>query len=79
MTALPAQRLGLRDRGQVREGAYADLVLFDPAAVEDRATFESPHQYAGGIDHVMVNGQWVVRDGQQTDARPGQVLRRGNT
>jgi N-acyl-D-amino-acid deacylase len=50
-------------------------VIFGPEAVADRATFDEPHQYAGGISHVMVNGQWVVRDGEQTAARPGQILR----
>jgi N-acyl-D-aspartate/D-glutamate deacylase len=76
MTSLPTDRLGLKDRGRLREGYAADLVIFDPATVQDRATFENPHQYPTGISHVMVNGQWVVRDGQQTDARPGQVLKR---
>ena len=75
MTSLPADRLGLGDRGRLREGKAADLVILDPATVQDRATFEEPHQYPVGITHVMVNGQWVVRDGQQTDARPGQILR----
>ncbi|HIC87934.1 MAG TPA: D-aminoacylase [Anaerolineae bacterium] len=75
MTSLPADRLGLRDRGRLEEGFAADLVIFDPATVQDRATFENPHQYPTSISHVMVNGQWVVRDGEQTEARPGQILR----
>ena len=75
MTSLPADRLGLRDRGRIQEGSAADLLLLDPATVQDQATFEAPHQYPAGISHVMVNGQWVVRDGQQTEARPGQILR----
>ena len=75
MTSLPADRLGLRDRGRIKEGSAADLLLLDPATVQDQATFEAPHQYPAGISHVMVNGQWVVRDGQQTEARPGQILR----
>ncbi len=75
MTSLPADRLGLRDRGRLQEGKTADLVILDPATVQDRATFEVPHQYPVGISHVMVNGQWVVRDSEQTGARPGQVLR----
>ncbi|HET7551687.1 MAG TPA: amidohydrolase family protein, partial [Gemmatimonadaceae bacterium] len=78
MTGMPARRLGLRDRGQVAEGMYADLVVFDPATVEDRATFEDPHQYPVGIDYVLVNGVAVVDGGKFTDARPGLVLRRGH-
>ena len=78
MTGMPAKRLGLRDRGQVAEGMYADLVVFDPATVEDRATFENPHQYPVGIDYVLVNGVAVVDGGKFTDARPGLVLRRGH-
>jgi N-acyl-D-amino-acid deacylase len=69
----------LNDRGQLRESYAADLVVFDPGAVQDQATFESPHQYPLGISHVMVNGQWAVRDGKQTDARPGQILRHKGT
>ena len=76
MTGMPAKRLGLRDRGQVAEGMYADLVVFDPATVEDRATFENPHQYPVGIDYVLVNGVAVVDGGKFTDARAGRVLRR---
>ncbi len=75
MTALPAERLGLKDRGRVKEGGAADLVIFDPTTVRDAATFQDPHQYPEGIQHVMVNGQWVVKDGKQTNARPGQILR----
>ena len=75
MTSLPAARLGLERRGQVQEGCAADLVILDPENVQDRATFEQPHQYPVGISHVMVNGQWVVFDGAQTTARPGAVLR----
>jgi len=75
MTSLTADRLGLKDRGRLQEGYAADLVLFDPATVQDRATFEDSHQYPAGISHVMVNGQWVVCDGEQTQARPGRVLR----
>ncbi len=77
MTSAPAQRLGLRDRGLVREGLRADLTVFDPATVGDPATYMEPRQYATGIPHVLVNGQFVVRDGRHTGARPGQVLRKG--
>jgi N-acyl-D-amino-acid deacylase len=76
MTGLTAAQFGLRDRGAVREGAYADLVLFDPDAVIDRATFEHPVQPAAGIDLVLVNGRAVWRDGETTGARPGRALRR---
>jgi len=77
MTSLPAQTFGLRDRGLVREGMAADLVVFDDAAVSDRATFERPHQYAAGFEHVLVNGVAVVDGGRLTEARPGAPLRRG--
>jgi dihydroorotase/N-acyl-D-amino-acid deacylase len=77
MTGMPAKRLGLSDRGQVADGMYADVVVFDPATVEDRATFEDPHQYPVGIDYVLVNGVAVVDGGKFTDARAGRVLRRG--
>jgi len=75
MTGLPAKRLGLADRGVVKVGAKADLVVFDPATVADRATFENPHQYATGIGHVVVNGRVVISDGQHTGALPGRLLR----
>ena len=74
MTAFPAQRLGLLDRGLVRPGMKADLVVFDPARVRDLATFEKPHQYAEGISHVLTNGQVVFEAGAMTSARPGVVL-----
>lgn len=76
MTVLPADRLGLTDRGRIVEGAAADIVIFDPATVVDRATFEAPHQYPDGIPYVIVNGVPVVDGGVYTDARPGEVLRR---
>jgi len=76
MTSFPAQRFGLHDRGVLRPGAWADLVVFDLARVRDRATGVYPHQYPEGIDHVLVNGAPVVADGEHTGALPGQVLRR---
>ncbi len=76
MTSVPAAVFGLRDRGSLREGAYADLVLFDPEAVIDAATFESPKVTSPGIELVMVNGQAVWQHGRNTDARPGRVLSR---
>jgi N-acyl-D-aspartate/D-glutamate deacylase len=74
-TSLPAQRIGLRDRGLLREGFYADVVVFDPAMIAERATYEKPHQFAAGIPYVLVNGEVVVDDGHITAARPGMVVR----
>ena len=76
-TALPAARVGLDDRGVVKEGMHADLTLFDPNTVCDRGTFENPVQTSVGILHVIVNGVPVLRDTRPTDARPGRGLRRG--
>jgi hypothetical protein len=75
MTSMPAQRMRLWDRGLVRPGAYADLVVFDPATIRDRATFAEPRQYAEGVRYVAVNGRLVVDGGQLTTARPGRALR----
>ncbi|GAB7025513.1 N-acyl-D-amino-acid deacylase family protein [Geotalea toluenoxydans] len=78
MTGLPASRLGLSDRGLVREGYAADLVLFDPATVRDQADYADPHSYATGIVHLFVAGEPVIWDGKLTGRRPGRVLRRLN-
>ena len=75
-TSLPAQRLGFADRGLVRPGMAADLVVFDPDRVTDRATYEEPRQPAVGLPHVIVNGIPVVRDGVRTSDQPGRALRR---
>ncbi len=75
MTAMPATRLQLHGRGRVVAGAYADLVTFDPSTVVDNATFERPHQYPTGVRHVLVNGTFVIRDGEHSGATPGRVLR----
>jgi N-acyl-D-amino-acid deacylase len=75
MTSLPARTFGLRDRGLIREGMAADLVIFDPARVEDKATYTRPHQYSQGFDFVAVNGTLVVDEGKLTEQRPGQALR----
>ena len=75
MTSLPAQTFGFRDRGLVREGFAADLVIFDERSIGDRATFDKPHQYATGISYVIVNGEPVFADGVMTSARPGVALR----
>ncbi|HKB25688.1 MAG TPA: amidohydrolase family protein, partial [Methylomirabilota bacterium] len=74
MTGLPARRLGLRDRGVVRAGAKADLVVFDPKRVADQATYEEPHRYPVGIEHVLVNGRLVIKDGEHTGSLPGKLL-----
>ena len=76
ITGLPAEKLRWTDRGLLREGYRADLVVFDPETVMDRATYEDPHQYPVGIRHVLVNGRIVVRDETHTGARPGRVLGR---
>ncbi|HIB09088.1 MAG TPA: D-aminoacylase [Gemmatimonadetes bacterium] len=76
MTALPAERLGLNMRGQLREGWFADIVVFDPVSVADQATFEEPHQYPVGINWVLVNGEITVEEGTFRDVRAGRVLRR---
>ncbi|HEX5379258.1 MAG TPA: D-aminoacylase [Phenylobacterium sp.] len=75
LSAQPAHNLGLHDRGMIRTGAYADLVVFDPATVADHGTFERPQQFATGVSHVVVNGQVALADGEPTAARPGQVVR----
>ena len=74
LSALPATNLGLENRGFLREGMFADIAVFDPATIEDRATFEKPQQYAVGMKHVFVNGQQVLRDGEHTGAKPGRAL-----
>ena len=73
MTSLPAQIMGIPDRGWVREGYWADLVLFDDT-IADRATFPEPHQYPVGIPYVFVNGVAVVENGEFTKALPGKVI-----
>jgi len=75
LSGLPAANLGLRERGLLREGYYADVVVFDPRTIQDHATFEEPHQYATGVLHVFVNGEQVLRDGEHTGALPGRVVR----
>ncbi len=75
MTSLAAQRVGLADRGLVKPGMYADITVFNPATVIDRATFQKPHQTSVGIEYVIVNGQMVLKKGQLTSVRPGRGLR----
>src|SRR5437868_3303425 len=74
LSGLPATNLGLDRRGFIKEGMFADLVVFDPATIADRATFARPHQYAAGVKHVFVNGQQVLKDGEHTGATPGRAL-----
>jgi N-acyl-D-amino-acid deacylase len=75
LSAFPAENLGLDRRGRLREGYYADVVVFDPSTIQDHATYDAPHQYATGVQHVFVNGVQVLRNGEHTDARPGRVVR----
>ena len=76
MTSMPADQIGLADRGRIARGKKADLVVFDAGRVTDEATFEQPHQYASGIPHVMVNSVLVVAAGRHTGAKPGRALRK---
>ena len=75
LSGLPASNLKIRDRGLLKEGYYADVVVFDPATIQDHATFEEPHQYSTGVYHVFVNGEQVLKDGEHTGATPGRVVR----
>jgi N-acyl-D-amino-acid deacylase len=74
LSGLPAENLRLQQRGMLREGYFADVVVFDPTTVQDHATFEKPHQYATGLHHVLVNGVPVIKDGEHTGAKPGRFL-----
>ncbi len=76
MTKMVADKLGLDDRGHIAVGKKADLVVFDPATIHDRATYAEPRRAPGGLPHVFVNGAWTVRDGEHTGARAGGVLRK---
>jgi N-acyl-D-amino-acid deacylase len=75
LTSLPAGNLKLDRRGSLKTGYYADVVVFDPALIQDHATYEKPQQYATGVVHVLVNGVQVIKDGEHTGAKPGQVVR----
>jgi N-acyl-D-aspartate/D-glutamate deacylase len=76
MTSVPAGRIGLIDRGVLRQGAFADIVVFDPATVADTATYERPSIHPTGIDDVIVNGRVAVLAGRESGQRPGRLLRR---
>ncbi|MGH7945281.1 MAG: amidohydrolase family protein [Opitutaceae bacterium] len=74
MTSLPAQTFRLKDRGELKPGAIADIVIFDPGKVADPSAFDDPHHYATGFSHVIVNGVPVIRDGALAAARPGKPV-----
>jgi len=76
MTGLPAQKVGLKKRGLLKEGYFADITIFDPRKVTDRSTFIAPHQYSSGVEHVVVNGQITVNNGKHTGITGGRVLRK---
>lgn len=75
ITSLPASNLGLKKRGLLTVGNFADVVVFDPSTIRDKATFDEPHQYAEGVRHVWVNGVQVLQDGEHTGAKPGRCVR----
>ena len=77
MTSYPAQRLAISDRGLIREGMKADLVVFDADAIRANATRQAPRQLSGGVEYVIVNGQVVIDKGEHTGVLPGRALRRG--
>ena len=75
LTSLPADNLSLPDRGRLKSGAFADIVVFDPSAIQDHATYEKPHQLSSGVSYVIVNGKWAIKDGNPTAAATGRVVR----
>jgi N-acyl-D-amino-acid deacylase len=77
LSSLPAGNLKLKDRGWIKQGYFGDVVVFDPAKIQDHATFDAPQQYATGMQHVFVNGVQVLKNGEHTGAKPGRVVRRG--
>ena len=74
-SALPAQRMRLTDRGVLKQGMWADVVVFDPATIRDKATFENPNRFSEGMEYVLVNGVPVIENSKMTGALPGKVLR----
>jgi N-acyl-D-amino-acid deacylase len=75
LSSLPAANLKLDRRGALKPGFFADVVVFDPAKIQDHATYDRPHQYSTGVVHVFVNGVQVLRNGEHTGAKPGRVVR----
>src|SRR5204863_9254216 len=75
LSKLPATNLKLQKRGELKVGNYADVVVFNPATVQDHATFAKPHQYATGVIHVFVNGTQVLKNGEHTGAKPGRFIK----
>ena len=75
LSSLPAENLHLEKRGKLAKGNYADVVVFDPAQIQDHATFEAPHQLSTGVRDVLVNGRAVLREGRATGATPGRFVR----
>jgi len=75
MTMMPAEKLGLQDRGVIAAGKWADIVVFDYEKIQDKATFLEPHQYPVGIPYVFVNGVAVIKNGEHTGSLPGRILR----
>ena len=75
LTSSPAANLRITDRGSLKAGHFADVVVFDPRRIQDHATFEKPHQYSTGMVHVWVNGTPVLKDGEHTGAKPGRAVR----
>jgi N-acyl-D-aspartate/D-glutamate deacylase len=76
MTSLSMERIGQKERGLIREGMFADVVIFDADRIQDLATYEDPHRFSVGMVHILVNGELVLRDGSLTGAKPGRVLKR---
>lgn len=79
LTSFPATNLGIKDRGRVQEGFYADITIFDPETITDNATYADPHQYATGVIHVLVNGEPVLANGEHTGAKPGRFVRKSRS
>jgi len=75
LSNLPAKNLKIKNRGELKVGNYADVVIFDPAKVKDNASFEKPHQYAEGMIHVFVNGVQVLKEGEHTGEKPGRFVK----
>ena len=75
LTSLPARNLKLERRGLLKEGYFADVVIFDPDIIQDHATYDNPHQYSTGMIHVFINGKQVLKNGEHTGAKPGRIVR----